>query len=127
MKVMADQNRGSSLLFSLLRSSCTTTCLLREYQNRLEMGRRCCLEQAFPVVSGLACPGGEKVPPARARAALCPPYHGSSCSADMDGALALGRILFSLEVLPQSQQEEADVNHVLLKLKQEHITSGNSP
>lgn len=64
------------------------------------MGRSCCLEQASSLGSGLAWPGFEKVPPARVRAALCPPYHGSNCSADMDGVLALGRILFSLKVLP---------------------------
>lgn len=90
------------------------------------MGRRCCLEQASSLVSGLASPGVEKVPPAQLRAALCPPYHGSNCSADMDGVFALGRILFSLRALPSSQQYEADVNHILLKLKQEHIISDNS-
>lgn len=55
---------------SLLRTSYSTTCLLREYQHRLEMGRRC-LDQASSLVSGLAWLGVEKVPSARVRAALC--------------------------------------------------------
>lgn len=67
---MAEQSRCrtvSSGIYSvsaltLLGTSCSTTCLLREYQDRLEMGRRCCLEQASSLVSGLAWPGVEKVP-----------------------------------------------------------------
>lgn len=31
----------------LLRNSCSTGCLLQEYQEMLETGRRCCLEQPW--------------------------------------------------------------------------------
>lgn len=63
--------------------------------------------------------------PARVRAAVCSPYHGSNCAADVNGVLALGVILVSLVAFTDIQQCEADVNNILLKLKQEHTISGN--
>ena len=62
---------------------------------------------------------------ARVRAAVCSPYHGSNCAADVNRVLALGVILASLIAFTFIQQREADVNNILLELKQEHIISGN--
>lgn len=57
--------------------------------------------------------------------AVCFPYHGSNYAADVNRVLALGAILVLLMAFTYIQQCEADVNNILLKLKQEHIISGN--
>lgn len=62
---------------------------------------------------------------ARVSAAVCCPYHGSNCAADVNRVLALGVILVPLVAFTYIQQCEANVNNILLKLKQEHNISGS--
>lgn len=62
---------------------------------------------------------------ARVGAAVCSPYHGSNCAADVNRVLALGVILVPLTAFTYIQQCEANVNNILLKLKQEHNISGS--